>query len=291
MTDVAGATVLITGAAQGIGLGIARAFAKAGANVALADLAHDRLTDAVGELAGLSRVEAFTLDVRDREGFARVADETEERLGPITILVNNAGLVRHEAPSEMTYAVWDYVTDVNLGGVVNGVQTVLPRMLDRGGPGRIINVASGAGLVTSDDYIYSMTKFAVVGLSESLAQQEELASNDIGVTVVCPGVVRTSIAANSTATVIDGETGKGVESSRRAADFFEQYGMSPDVVGEQVLDAARGDRLHVLTDRIMESRVQKRTEAILAALPQETELDRQTAAALTAAAASKTATD
>src|SRR5690606_13108335 len=114
-------TVFVTGGARGIGLGIARAFAEAGAKVAVADIASEEIDAAVGELSEVGEAVGFELDVRDRDAFARVVDEAEERLGPVSVLVNNAGITRHLPPAAMTYSVWDRVIGVNLGGTVNGV--------------------------------------------------------------------------------------------------------------------------------------------------------------------------
>ncbi len=139
MEIVADRTVLITGAAQGIGFGIARAFAGAGARVALTDLDEDQLATAEAELARLvgdpSTILAQTLDVRDRDAFRRVVDEVGDQLGPVSVICNNAGLGSTTSITDLQYEDWDQVLEVNLGGVVNGVQTVLPRMLQRGGPG------------------------------------------------------------------------------------------------------------------------------------------------------------
>lgn len=269
-TDIAAATVFITGGAQGIGLGIARAFAGAGARVALADIDTERLTTARQELSGRTRVETFELDVRDRAAFAEVADAVEARLGPVTVVVNNAGVGTTEPLTRLDYARWDYVLGVNLNGTVNGVQTFLPRLLERGGPGHIVNVASGAGLIPSARVTYVTSKFAVVGLSESLAQREELAQRGIGVTVLCPGLVNTNAVANS----------EGVAGNTDILDLFAKYGLPPDVVGEQVLRAVRENRLHVITDRTFAQKLTARMRRILDALPEETERDREITAVL-----------
>lgn len=176
--DVNGRVAFITGAAAGIGFAIATAFAQAGAHVALADVDEQALRRAAARIQSRFRareVTAVVLDVRDRHAFAQAADAVEERLGPIEILCNNAGVGSTVPVTELTYDVWDHVLGINLGGVVNGVQTMLPRMLTRAGPGHIVNVASGAGLVPSEITSYVASKFAVVGLTESLALQQELA--------------------------------------------------------------------------------------------------------------------
>lgn len=280
MENVGGSLVFITGGAQGIGLGIARAFAKAGARIVLADIDRAQLDAAARDLSVLTtEVETVELDVRDRDAFARVADAVEERLGPVAVLCNNAGVGSAVPPSAMSFELWDHVLGINLGGTVNGVQTFLPRMLERGGSAQIVNVASGAGLVASDKYAYVTAKFAVVGLSESLRQHSELTERGVGVTVVCPGFVRTRIMANSVArepgVTFRNTHDPGVEARDR---IFEEYGLSPDVVGEQVLRAVQRNELYVHTDRMLAGPIEERTRALLDAMPPETERDRRIAA-------------
>lgn len=288
MTRVEGATVFVTGGAQGIGLGIAQAFAQAGAKIAIADVAREALDTAVASLTKETEAVGFELDVRDREAFARVVNHAEERLGPVSILVNNAGVTRLTPISEMTYGLWDHITDINLGGTVNGVQTLLPRMVERGAPGHVVNVASGAGLAASPDYVYSMTKFGVVGLTESLAMDASLAAAGIGATVVCPSFVRTKIAANSAARKMDGASDPNAARTERMTEFFDRFGLPPETVGAQVLDAVRDNRPYVITDRLLEHRLEERAAALRDALPPETELDRQTAAAVVGLLAAET---
>ena len=193
MEDLKGRTAFITGGARGIGLGIGRAFAHAGVKLAIADIDPDSLAAAKSELAKLTAVETFNLDVRDREAYARVADEAEARLGAVSILCNNAGVA---AATRLTYEFWDWMLGINLNGVINGIQTFLPRMLERGGGGHIVNTASGAGLAAEgSDLMYTTSKFAVVGMSEAL--RRELEPKQIGVTVLCPGPVGTNIVGNS----------------------------------------------------------------------------------------------
>ncbi|GAB3483274.1 SDR family oxidoreductase [Nocardiopsis coralliicola] len=278
MTDIDGRTVFITGGARGIGLGIARAFADAGARVAVADLSRDALGEAAADLGARTEAAAIELDVRDREAFARAVDEAEERLGPVGVLVNNAGITRMLPPAEMSYEVWDRVIGINLGGTVNGVQTVLPRLLERGSGGHIVNVASGAGLIGNTDLSYSASKYGVVGLSESLAVQPSLAAAGIGVTVVCPSFVQTRIAANSAEP--DGAADPDPERTRRILDFFDRFGLPPEAVGRQVLDAVRGGRPYVITDRLLEERIRERADALVGAMPPATALEQETRAAL-----------
>lgn len=282
MQDISGRTVFITGGAQGIGLGLARAFVGAGARVALADVDHERLTDAVNELtaaAGGPDVAAgYVLDVRDRAAYERVVDQVEERFGPIEVLCNNAGIGSLAQVSELTWAHWDRVLGINLGGVVNGLQIVLPRMIGRGGPGHIVNTASGAGLIASPNVTYTTSKFAVVGLSESLRQQPELTGNGIGVTVLCPGLVATDAIRNSA-------RGEGTAEDPRVLAgqaMLSAQGLDPAVVGEQVLAAVRAGELYVITDRAFAPIMEQRMQLLTDAMPPETARDRELAPAVQA---------
>jgi NAD(P)-dependent dehydrogenase (short-subunit alcohol dehydrogenase family) len=134
----------------------------------------------------------FVLDVRDRGEYAAVADEVERRLGPVYLLFNNAGVKGRVPAAKLAYDMCDWVLGVNLLGVVNGIQTFVPRMIERGGDAYVVNTSSRSGLVVvSPDVTYNTAKFAVTGLSESL--RHELAPYGIGVSVLCPGAVVTGI--------------------------------------------------------------------------------------------------
>ncbi len=273
MTEVSGRTAFITGGASGIGLGIARAFAAAGAKLVIADIDAAGLASAKSELESVTPVEAVTLDVRDRARFAEVADQVEARLGPVSLLFNNAGVSPSQLPAaQMSFAQWDWGVGINLQGVINGVQTFLPRILDRGEGGHIVNTASGAGLApTSSGVLYCTTKFAVVGMAETLSL--ELTPLGIGVSVLCPGPVATNIVETSK----HGRPEFGPEFSQedhaRAADRaarikgFLSQGVSPDAVGEMVLQAVRANRLHIITDRLMLPYIEARQQLLLDAIP------------------------
>jgi NAD(P)-dependent dehydrogenase (short-subunit alcohol dehydrogenase family) len=266
MERVEGLAAFITGGARGIGLGIGRAFARAGMRLAIADIDPDSLAAAKSELAELTVVETFNLDVRDREAYARIADEAEARLGPVSILCNNAGVA---APSRPTYEFWDWMLGINLYGVINGIQTFMPRMIERGRGGHIVNTASGAGLVAEGSSVmYSTSKFAVVGLSESL--RRELEPLGIGVSVLCPGPVATNILSNSRITQPPAgsvEEGKTWEAITERVTAYLAAGVAPDRVGEMVLAGVKANRLYIITDRIIEKFIEARMKALLDALP------------------------
>ena len=276
MIKPADATVLVTGGAQGIGLGIARAFVGAGARVALADRDQEQLERARASLGDQAVVTTHRLDVTDPAAYAQVVDQIEDDLGPITVLCNNAGIGGAEELAEDNFGLWDDILRINLGGVINGIKVVLPRMLRRGGPGHLVNTASGAGLVQGGSPIYTGSKFAVVGISEALAAHPDLLRADIGVTVLCPGMVQTSIATN-TATHHPLST-QGRQIADQLDAMLQRVGVSPEQVGQQVLEAVRTGQLFVQTDRMLADAISDRHRRLLESLPAETERDRQVAA-------------
>jgi NAD(P)-dependent dehydrogenase (short-subunit alcohol dehydrogenase family) len=272
MTEVSGRTAFITGGANGIGLGIARALAGAGAKLALVDIDAEALQRAKASLSGLAPVETYILDVRDREKFAGVADAIEARLGPVSIVVNNAGVAGGAPAHRLNYEMWDWGLGINLIGVVNGVQTFLPRMVERNEGGQIVNTASGAGLAASGSgVLYNTAKFAVVGMTEAL--RAELEPLGIGATVICPGPVATDIIARSrkaqprSQTALSQDEQSAAQSrSGRLTDWLAN-GVQPDAVGMMVLDAIVANRLYVHTDRVMYKHIEARTKALLEAMP------------------------
>ncbi len=273
MTNVSGRTAFITGGANGIGLGIARAFAKAGAKLALIDQDTEALARAKAELAATTEVETVVLDVRDRAAFVDIADRIEARLGPVSLVANNAGVAGGAPAPKLTYELWDWGLGINLEGVVNGVQTFLSRMVERGAGGHIINTASGAGLVGSNTsgVLYVTAKFAVVGMSEAL--HSELKPLGIGVTVLCPGPVATDIIARTRRlqpSVVKSMSAEQRERAIARSAVMTKLladGVQPDAVGAMVLDAVQNDRLYLLTDRSMEPWINQRTAALLAGMP------------------------
>lgn len=264
MERLSGRVAFITGGAQGIGLGISRALAREGVKLALADINAEALNSARAELSAHTQTEIFPLDVRNRERFAAVADEAEARLGPVSLLVNNAGVAGGASVSQMTYEMWDWVLGINLMGVVNGVQTFVPRMIERGGDAYVVNTASGAGLVViGSGFMYNASKFAVVGLSEAL--RNALARRGIGVSVLCPGFVATDIAANSADL---NPAGDGPDPARVAAQqaLSKAKGTSIDAAGDLVVAAIKAGQLYVYTDDEIGEHLVRRQQVLLDAL-------------------------
>ena len=194
MQDLAGKGAFITGGASGIGLGMAMVFARAGMNVVIADVRQDHLDAAQAELAeaGLAgKVQGLLLDVTDRDAYAAAAHEVERLIGKLHVLCNNVGVSQRKPIDEAAYEDWDYVLNVNLGGTIAGLVEFLPGMKAHGEGGHVVNTSSMAGMIPVPAFagVYAAAKFAVRGLSDSL--RLALAPYGIGVSVLCPGMVKT----------------------------------------------------------------------------------------------------
>jgi NAD(P)-dependent dehydrogenase (short-subunit alcohol dehydrogenase family) len=194
MKDLDGKVAFITGGGSGVALGQAKVFAEeAGMKVVIADVRQDHLDEAMAYFKTRNvPVHAIRLDITDREAYARAADEAEKVFGPVSLLCNTAGVSQFGPVEKATFDDWDWQIDVNLKGMINGVQTFLPRMIERGQGGHIVNTASMSAFVAlPTTAIYCTTKYAVRGLSESL--RIELDKYGIGVSCLCPGAVNTNI--------------------------------------------------------------------------------------------------
>ncbi|MDF3140510.1 MULTISPECIES: SDR family NAD(P)-dependent oxidoreductase [unclassified Streptomyces] len=191
MQDLAGRTAFITGGDSGIGFGVAQVLCHAGMNVVICGVVTETLASAQRELARIGRAEATQLDVRDREEFTAVADHLDLDYGGVDVLVNNAGVGFLAPVAEATFEQWDWVLDINLTGVFNGIRTFLPCMPASGRPGHIVSTASIGGLLGTPGALYVAAKFGVVGLMEALAA--ELRDTPVNVSVLTPGMVRTNI--------------------------------------------------------------------------------------------------
>ena len=267
MKNLADKTAFVTGGASGIGLGIAKALLGAGMNVTIADIRQDHLDSAVAELGGGDRVLAVQLDVTNRTQFAEAADATEAKFGKIHILVNNAG-VAVVGPTELaTFADWDWVMGVNVGGTVNGIVTILPRMLAHGEGGHIVCTASMSALVpVGGTTIYSSGKAAVTAMMECM--RPELESRGVICSAFCPGAVQSNIAdAAKTRPPELADTGYAEADKRRQAggNFMHLY-QTKEEVGERVLEGILNDELYILTHSEFLLGVKERGEAMTAAV-------------------------
>lgn len=193
-----GKTAFITGGAGGIGLGMARAFAHSGMNIAIADISAEQLEKAAASLRSAgTEVLTCPLDVTDRGAMRAAAAQVKEKFGAAHIICANAGVSGHMGPlDEGTDADWDWVIDVNLKGSINTVQAFLPMLMKNDRDGHIVITSSISGLrvhrPSRGQGMYNTTKFGLMGFGEALAL--DLEPHGIGVSLVCPGVVNTDIS-------------------------------------------------------------------------------------------------
>ncbi len=268
MKTLEGKTAFVTGAASGIGLGIATALAQAGVKVMLCDIERAALDTAVeGLRATNAEVDGVVADVSLKDNLQRAADATLERFGKVHILVNNAGVGGGGDYGTWNDAGWNWVLGVNLLSVVWGIEIFGPLIERHGEGGQIVSTASIAGMVALTNPAYDVTKFGVVALSEDL--RPKLAARGIGVSVLCPGIIRTRIveAARNIPERFAGQVptapadGPGTD-VLQAVTAAIANGIDPLYVGELVREAIEGDWPHIFTDLQFEPHIDARFAAI-----------------------------
>ncbi len=277
MKSISGVVAFVTGGAGGIGLGMARALAEQGAKVAVCDVRDDRLDEAraIAEQDGWAdRFLGLRLDVTDRPGYAAALDETEAKLGPLQILVNNAGVGIAGPVDEATHADWDWGVGVNLIGVANGLVAGIPRIKAHGMGGHIVNTASEGAIMSArlTRGVYAPTKAAVISLTEHLRVELDAKGINIGTTVVCPGPVATNISE----TEDNRPAAFQVDSPFRNRDDPHgalpanpsgvNYWLDPLLVGRQTVHAILENKLYVITHPAFIESVKARHAAIEAAM-------------------------
>jgi NAD(P)-dependent dehydrogenase (short-subunit alcohol dehydrogenase family) len=271
MKNVEGKVAFITGGANGAGFGMAQVFAKNGVKVVIADIRQDSLDKAMAHFRNTKDVHAIRLDVADREAFARAADEAEKVFGKVHILCNNAGINLFVPIEECTYNDWDWVMGVNFGGVVNGIQTFVPRMRKHGEGGHIVNTASMAAFLPSPQAgIYSASKFAIRGLSESL--RFSLYQYNIGVSVFCPGLINSVIYESEKVRPQRLASPENTAKSQKTMDVLPELhkkGMEPEEVGEKVLAGIRRNALYIFSHPEFKEELTEIFDEALDSLPNE----------------------
>ncbi len=273
MDSVSGRNAFITGGASGMGLGMARAFVDAGMQVAIADIREDALASAVssfGEHA--DAVHPIVLDVTDRDGWVRAADQAESRLGRIHVLALNAGVGVAGPMAEATYKDWDFNLSVNVGGVVNGLVTMLPRLQAHGEPAHIVATSSTGGFsAVGMAGLYCTAKYAVAGMMESLAT--ELDGSPVGVSVFFPGPVTTNLGESTMVTRPEHLRNENAppppQGDGAPPPFDTSVFMSMEEAGRRVLRGIRRGDLFIMTHPEFRRGIEARNEALLRALPVE----------------------
>ncbi|MEO7195403.1 MAG: SDR family NAD(P)-dependent oxidoreductase [Pseudonocardiaceae bacterium] len=277
----AGQVAVVTGAAQGLGRALAAGLLARGVSVALADTAQERLRDtAEAFTARGGQVLPVVTDVADAAAVGALASQTLAHFGRVDVVVNNAGIAAHHAWPlwQVDPADWRRVLEVNLLGAVHGIQAFVPHLVTAGA-GHVVNIASLAGLMAVPfNSAYGASKHAVVAISETLRAELDMMGLPIGVTVACPGYVRTPLAERITTLL---QTGDDAQLAQHlpvglSADQVEQMRtglaaglatmMEPDVAAERILAAVEADQLYALTHGDIGDGARHRAEGILAAL-------------------------
>jgi len=237
MKDLKGKTAFITGGSTGIGFGMATVFARAGMNVAITDIRDEQLAIAEKELKTITdNVITINVDSTDSGAMENAADELEKSFGPLHVLCNNAGIPGGAKILETDDALWRLVFDVNFYGPINGINAFLPRMLEHGEEGHIVNTASFSGIHGhGHQSAYGSSKFAVVGMSEFL--RNDLADTNISVSVLCPHVADTPIIANLKKRV-----------SEDVLKMINEMAVPAETVGSQVMNAILTNEFYVFCD-------------------------------------------
>ena len=272
MREFAGKTAFVTGGASGIGLALGRAFAEAGVRVMLADIEADALTAAVESLRdfGLD-VRGVACDVADPVSVERAAATSFETFGNVHVVCNNAGVGGGSGIENISLDTWRWVLDVNVMGVLHGIRAFVPHIRAHGEGGHIVNTASMAGMNSGMGFSpYSASKFAVVNMSEGLAMR--LRPLGIGVSVICPGFVRTRISESGRnrperygpMQMPDPASPPGGMSAQISE--LVRSGIDPAYVARKTLDAIREDELYVFTHPEMRAELEERFASILAAM-------------------------
>ena len=241
--DISGKTAIVTGAASGIGLGIATALAEAGANVVMADIRKDAVEAAAHGLSGTNkRVMPVKIDVTLEQSLLDALAEAERNFGKLHIACNNAGVPMHGTRMvDVPPADWEFVIGVNVWGIIHGIRHFVPAILKHGEEGHVVNTASVAGFQNrrgTNQAPYSMSKYAALSLSEAL--EHELEGTNVGVSVLCPGPINTNIARGARNRP-DHMGGPQIRAADEAtlAERLATTGLDPMKVGERVVDAIR----------------------------------------------------
>jgi NAD(P)-dependent dehydrogenase (short-subunit alcohol dehydrogenase family) len=252
LTSLKDRIAVVTGGASGIGRALALLFAREGAHVVVADLDEAGMAETVaGVIQAGRRGLAVKTDVSHLADVQALADRAFAELGAVHVVCNNAGVALWGGLESVSHQDWEWAMGVNLWGVIHGVEAFVPRMVAQKQPGHVVNTASMAGLIASQGLgVYNTTKYAVVGLAETL--QKDLRGHDIGVSVLCPMGVNTRIRQserNRPATLRNATAAReGAPAAREgtAVELIGRY-LPPEHVAERVLRAIYANRLYVIT--------------------------------------------
>lgn len=257
---------MITGAGSGIGRALAVRCGAEGMHVVASDVERAALDETV-ELVGGDAV-GVRADVADAASVQRLADAAFDTFGEVHLLCNNAGVFQAGILWERTIADWEWVLGVNTWGIINGIRSFVPRMIAQGGEGHVVNTSSLAGVVSNGfSGPYTVSKFAALALSESLAHDLKATGASIGASVLVPGSVNTRISdstRNRPATLADGTGAEDAAFVDKVLSEMTSTGIDPDDVAGMVIDAVRAGQFVIPTSQGYDDQIRHRAEAMLA---------------------------
>ena len=268
MKEFKGKTVVVTGAASGIGFGLAERFAQEKMNVVLADIEQDALDAAVAKISDLG-VEAagIAVDVMDKNSVQSLAKQSIDAFGNIHILCNNAGVAppaTDEAIWDHDQNGWDWVMGVNFYGVLYGLQSFVPHMVEHKEEGHVLNTVSLAGILGLEGS-YGVSKFATLALSEGLWQSLKKINSKIGASALCPGFVATNIIES------DRNRPESLPTEKKHNFLLKQLasavlkrGKKPDEIAARAIEGIQADSFYILPHPIYDEMIKERYERILA---------------------------
>jgi NAD(P)-dependent dehydrogenase (short-subunit alcohol dehydrogenase family) len=264
---------VVTGAASGMGRAMADRFAAEGMRVVLADVEEEPLQHAERVLTDAgANVIAVRADVSSLADVQALAQKTLDAFGAVHIVCNNAGVGAGGFSWEQTESDWEWVLGVNLWGVIHGIRTFVPIMLEQDTEGHIVSTASVAGLIAGPFMSsYNVSKFGVVALSETLHHELAMRQSKIKVSVLCPGLVNTRISESSrnrpehlANAAIDVTTLQNAPiGGPSLAERLKTEGLPPSEVAEQVLEAIREEQLYIITDHRFDDMIRQRMEDVV----------------------------
>jgi NAD(P)-dependent dehydrogenase (short-subunit alcohol dehydrogenase family) len=249
MKQLKGKVAFVTGGSSGIGLGLVKVLAEEGMKVAFSYRRQDHLDQTMAYFRDKPRqsVHPIQLDVTDRAGLSAAKLEIERVYGPVQVLINNAGIGIHGPMERATFGDWDWIMSVNVGGVINTLVTFLPGMIASGQEAHIVNVASMGGIAALGAVgLYTTTKYAVVGLSESL--RTDMMGRNIGVSVYCPGTVKSNIGEGGTRPEQFQDSGYAPGEPRKEGETsFMDVAMDAVEAGGHVLRGIKNNQLFIIS--------------------------------------------
>jgi NAD(P)-dependent dehydrogenase (short-subunit alcohol dehydrogenase family) len=272
MKEFTGKVALVTGAASGIGRGLAERFAAEGMKVVLADIEREALAATESEMkANGATVLAVPTDVSKASDVEALADKTIDAFGAVHIVCNNAGVVVGGVSWERTVADWQWMLGINLWGVIHGIRVFMPIMLAQDTEGHVVNTASMAGLISLPGFVtYNVTKHAVVTLSETLHHELALRGAKVKVSVLCPLWVNTRIADSDRNRPAELQNEPAADIRTPEMEAMEQSlrqvlasGLSIEEVADHVLRAVRDEKFYILTHPDTKDAIRRRMENIL----------------------------